>query len=111
METGIAVRVLAALAQDARLEIFRLLVRVGLKGMPAGEIGKSLHIPSATLSFHLKELKNAGIVKCKRSGRSLIYSPDFGAMNALLDFLTESCCQGTAAAGRQCKEERQETMA
>ena len=97
MEIKIAVRVLAALAQDARLEIFRLLVRVGIEGMPAGEIGNSLQIPSATLSFHLKELKNAGIVKCKRNGRSLIYSPDFAALNEMLSFLTENCCAGNAA--------------
>jgi len=106
-----AVRALAALAQEARLDVFRLLVRAGLEGMPAGAIGKALGIPAATLSFHLKELRHAGIVTCRREGRSLIYGPDFGAMNALMGFLTEQCCQGVGgrrtgrragAAGGRC---------
>ncbi len=95
MQTNDAVAVLSALAQEARLETFRALVRAGPQGMPAGAIAKALGIPAATLSFHLKELKIAGIVTCRREGRSLIYSPNFDAMNELLGFLTENCCQGT----------------
>ncbi len=94
MENKEAIGVLAALAQETRLDIFRLLVRAGQKGMAAGAIGDALGIPAATLSFHLKELKNAGIVRCQREGRSLIYSADFGTMTTFLGFLTENCCRG-----------------
>ena len=94
MEKQNAVAALAALAQETRLEVFRLLVRSGPEGLPAGQIGESLGIPSATLSFHLKELRSAGLVACERDGRSRIYRPDFGAMRELLGFLTENCCEG-----------------
>ena len=94
MKKQAAVRTLSALAQEARLDIFRLLVRAGGDGLPAGQIGKALGVPPATLSFHLKELKNAAIVTCRREGRSLIYGPNFDAMKGLLSFLTEKCCQG-----------------
>ena len=91
-----AIQSLAALAQETRLDIFRLLVRAGAAGLAAGDIGCALGVPSATLSFHLKELKIAGVVRCRRESRSLIYSPDFGVMRELLGFLTENCCQGAA---------------
>lgn len=94
MEKQLAVSALAALAQETRLDVFRLLVRSGPAGLAAGEIGAELGIPSATLSFHLKELRSAGLVLCEREGRSRIYRPDFAAMQQLLGFLTESCCQG-----------------
>lgn len=94
MEKQDVLAALAALAQETRLDLFRLLVRSGPEGLPAGAIADALGVPSATLSFHLKELKNAGVVGCRREGRSLIYSPDFAAMNALLAFLTENCCAG-----------------
>lgn len=94
MEKQIAVAALAALAQETRLDVFRLLVRSGPEGLPAGRIGEELGIPSATLSFHLKELRSAGLVVCEREGRSRIYRPDFGAMGELLGFLTENCCSG-----------------
>lgn len=94
MENKDAISVLAALAQETRLDIFRLLVRAGEEGMAAGAIGDALSIPAATLSFHLKELKNAGTVRCLREGRSLIYSADFDTMTTFLGFLTENCCQG-----------------
>lgn len=90
------IQALAALAQETRLDIFRLLVRGGSPGLAAGEIGESLGVPSATLSFHLKELKIAGVVRCRRESRSLIYSPNFEVMRELLGFLTENCCQGAA---------------
>lgn len=93
MEIQNAVAALAALAQKTRLEVFRLLVRAGPEGLAAGEIAEALDVPPATLSFHLKELKGAGIVRCERDGRSLVYSPDFGMMNELLSFLTKNCCR------------------
>lgn len=96
MEKQDALSILAALAQETRLDVFRLLVRAGAEGLPAGAIADSLGIPAATLSFHLKELRNAGIAGCRREGRSIIYAPDFDAVQALLAFLTENCCQGTA---------------
>ncbi len=96
MEKQIVVSALAALAQETRLDVFRLLVQAGREGLPAGGIGEALDIPSATLSFHLKELKNAGLVCCERAGRSRIYRPDFEAVNELLGFLTQNCCQGVA---------------
>jgi DNA-binding transcriptional ArsR family regulator len=94
MEIQNAVHVLDALAQETRLEVFRLLVQAGSEGLAAGEIAEELGVPSATLSFHLKELKGAGIVDCQREGRSLIYSPNFALMNELLGFLTKHCCRG-----------------
>ena len=96
MEIKNAIGALAALAQETRLAVFRLLVRAGPEGLPAGEVGTQLGIPSATLSFHLKELKSAGLVLCERAGRSRIYRPDFAAMRQLVSFLTENCCQGVA---------------
>jgi DNA-binding transcriptional ArsR family regulator len=94
MKTGEAVTALAALAQESRLEIFRLLVRAGTAGAPAGSIAEALEIPAATLSFHLKELKHAGLIDCTRDGRSLIYRADFEVMSQLVRFLTEQCCRG-----------------
>ncbi len=99
MEKQDAIAALAALAQETRLDVFRLLVAAGPEGLAAGAIGEALDVPSATLSFHLKELKSAGVVDCRREGRSLIYSPNFEAMNGLLRFLTENCCN--TACGRR----------
>lgn len=98
MEKTDALASLAALAQESRLDIFRLLVQAGTEGAPAGRIGESLGLPPATLSFHLNQLKGAGLVTFRREGRSLIYAADYGAMNGLLAYLTENCCQGDAAA-------------
>jgi ArsR family transcriptional regulator len=92
MEKIAALAALAALAQESRLDIYRLLVQAGPDGMPAGHIGEQLGLPSATLAFHLKELKNAGLVTVTRNGRSLIYAAEYPAMNALLFYLTENCC-------------------
>jgi DNA-binding transcriptional ArsR family regulator len=94
MESKSAVRALAALAQDTRLALFRLLVQAGPKGLPAGEIAERLEVPAPTLSFHLSQLSNAGLVAPLRQGRSIVYSADFEAMQALVDFMTESCCGG-----------------
>jgi len=92
METTDAVNALYALAQETRLEVFRLLVQSGPSGLAAGRIGEELAVAAPTLSFHLKELRNAGIVRASRSGRSVVYRADFQAMNRLLGFLTENCC-------------------
>lgn len=97
MEKLDAIAALAALAQESRLDIFRLLVQAGADGLPAGQIGERLGLPSATLSFHLNQLKQAGLVTFRREGRSLIYMAEYPAMNALLGYLTENCCQGNPA--------------
>lgn len=94
MEKSNAIAALAALAQDSRLDIFRLLVQAGGEGMAAGQIGERLGLPSATLSFHLSQLKQAGLVTFRREGRSLIYAAQYAAMNDLLAYLTENCCRG-----------------
>jgi DNA-binding transcriptional ArsR family regulator len=99
MEKQVAVAALNALAQETRLDVFRLLVRGGGEGLTPGDIATELGLPSATLSFHLKELKSAGIVRCERRGRSLHYRPDFASMKALLAFLTEHCCQDVGGCG------------
>jgi ArsR family transcriptional regulator len=98
MDQTAAVAALAALAQDTRLGVFRLLVQVGPTGLPAGQISERLKLPSATLSFHLNQLRHAGLVTFRREGRSLIYVAEYAAMNALLAYLTENCCQGDASA-------------
>ncbi len=97
MEKLAAISALSALAQESRLDVFRLLVQAGAGGMPAGQIGERLGLPSATLSFHLNQLKQAGLLTFRREGRSLIYMAEYAAMNALLGYLTENCCQGDAA--------------
>lgn len=94
MKTQQAVKAMSALAHDSRLEVFRLLVGCGHDGLPAGQIAERLGVPNATLSFHLKELLNAGLVDQRRDGRSIIYSFNVEAMRALLAYLTEDCCQG-----------------
>jgi DNA-binding transcriptional ArsR family regulator len=92
MESTQAVRALAALAQDTRLAVYRLLVQQGPSGMAAGEIAAQLSLAPATLSFHLKELSHAGLVSARQDGRFVFYAADFSAMNALLAFLSENCC-------------------
>lgn len=98
MEEATAVRSLAALAQEARLRIFRALVVAGPEGLTPGALADALGVPAATLSFHLKELANAGLASQERQGRNLIYRASFDAMNGLLAYLTENCCQGQACA-------------
>jgi ArsR family transcriptional regulator, arsenate/arsenite/antimonite-responsive transcriptional repressor len=97
MEKTGAIAALAALAQESRLDIFRLLVQAGGEGLPAGQVGERLGLPSATLSFHLNQLRQAGLVTFRREGRSLIYAAEYTAMNGLLAYLTENCCQGEPA--------------
>ena len=92
MEKRDALSALGALSQETRLDIYRLLVQAGPDGMAAGQIGQRLGLPSATLAFHLKELKIANLARCTRNGRSLIYAAEYPVMNALLFYLTENCC-------------------
>lgn len=99
METKAAVQSLAALAQDTRLSVYRLLVQYGPSGLAAGEIATQLQLAPATLSFHLKELSHAGLISARQEGRFIFYAADFAAMNALVAFLTENCC---AADGVSC---------
>jgi len=94
METNDAVKRLSALAQDARMEVFRLLVKAGPEGLAAGEIARSLNTPANTMSAQLLVLSNAGLIKARRDGRSIIYAVDYAAMSDLLIFLTEDCCNG-----------------
>jgi len=93
MKTPQAVKALAALAQDTRLAIYRLLVQRGPGGLSAGTIAERLALPGATLSFHLKELANAGMVESRQDGRFVYYSANYEQMNGLLSYLTENCCQ------------------
>src|SRR5688572_2741317 len=94
MKAETAVTRLAALAQETRLAIFRLLVQKGPEGLCAGDIQSRLKLPAPTLSFHLKELTGAGLLKPRQESRFIYYAPDFGAMNALLGYLTQNCCGG-----------------
>ena len=98
MEEQTVLKALAALSQAHRLRVFRALVVAGQAGLTPGQITEAQQIPAATLSFHLKELVQAGLLTQERQGRSLIYRADFAQMNALLAFLTENCCQGDACA-------------
>lgn len=102
------VTALGALAQEHRLALFRLLVAAGEPGLPAGAIATELGLPNSSLSFHLAHLTRAGLIRQQRQGRSLIYTADYAAMNALVDFLTENCCGG--ASGR-CEPETRKDVA
>mgnify|MGYP003577523379 CR=1 FL=1 len=98
MDENDVVRALAALAQPVRLQVFRALVIAGQRGMTPSTMAGGLGIPASSLSFHLKELANAGLVSQERSSRNLIYRAAFGRMNSLLGYLTENCCQGAECA-------------
>lgn len=106
MEKNDAVAALSALAQDNRLDVFRLLVQAGPDGMPAGGVAAALGLASNTLTFHFDRLRQAGLVTVRRDGRSMIYSACFDTMNALLAYLTENCCQGHP---EQCAPAREKT--
>ncbi len=103
MKIEAAVGALAALAQESRLAMFRLLVQKGEAGMAAGAIGEKLGIPPATLSFHLKALAHAGLVKSRAESRFVIYTANYPEMDRLIAYLTENCCAGDAA---QCAPRR-----
>src|ERR1700724_1249629 len=96
MEKTAAVAALAALAQDNRLDVFRLLVEAGPEGMPAGAVATALDLAPNTLTFHFDRLRVAGLVTVRREGRSMIYAARYETMNGLLAFLTANCCQGTS---------------
>jgi len=94
MESKSAVEALGALAQDSRLQVYRLLVQAGPEGLAASEIAERLGVPANTLSFHLKTLSHADLVLSRQDGRFIYYSANYEQMNALLRFLTENCCGG-----------------
>lgn len=94
MKAESVIAALSALAHEHRLAVFRLLVQQGCEGLAAGDMARALGVPNSSLSFHLAQLQQAGIVMQRREGRSLIYSADYSAMENLLGFLTENCCQG-----------------
>lgn len=96
MDENDVVIALAALAQPVRLQVFRALVVTGRAGLTPGTMAEALGIPPNTLSFHLKELSHAGLVTQERASRNIIYRAAYDRMNALLSYLTEKCCQGTA---------------
>jgi DNA-binding transcriptional ArsR family regulator len=89
-----ALAALSALSQESRLHVFRLLVRAGAAGLPAGAIAEEIGIPAATLSFHLKELAGAGLISASRHGRSIVYAVCVEGIRELLSYLTDDCCQG-----------------
>jgi ArsR family transcriptional regulator len=97
---------LAALAQDNRLDVFRLLVEAGRDGMPAGGVAEALKLAPNTLTFHFDRLRDAGLVAVRRNGRSMIYSARYETMNALIAYLTENCCRGRADQHTPLKSER-----
>src|ERR1700724_3650654 len=94
MEKSDAVAALAALAQDNRLDVFRLLVQAGRDGVPAGSVATALELAPNTLTFHFDRLRQAGLVTVRREGRSMIYAARYDTMNGLIAYLTENCCQG-----------------
>ena len=101
MEKIDAVAALAALAQDNRLDVYRLLVQAGPEGMPAGAVAEALDLAPNTLTFHFDRLRTAGLVSVRREGRSMIYAARYEAMNGLIAFLTENCCQGASGSCRR----------
>ena len=98
METKSVLQALSALAQESRLAIFRLLVETGPLGLPVGTIAETLGLANATLSFHLKELTQAGLTTATPIGRSIIYAANFTTMTGLVEYLTENCCSGADCA-------------
>jgi ArsR family transcriptional regulator len=104
MDQSETIEALGALAHETRLDVFRLLVRAGPSGLAAGAVGEAVDVAAPTLSFHLKELKRAGLVGVERVGRSQIYRADYAAMSDLLTFLTDQCCEGVAACAPRTRE-------
>ena len=98
MEADRVIRALGALAQEHRLAVYRLLVQAGEGGVAAGVLAERLGVPASSMSFHLAQLANAGLVSQRRESRSIIYSADYAAMNRLMGYLTENCCGGDMSA-------------
>ena len=96
MQADHVIRALSALAQEHRLAAFRLLVEAGPEGIPAGSIAERIGVPASSMSFHLAQLTNAGLVTQRRESRSIIYAADYGAMNGLMQYLTDNCCGGVS---------------
>src|SRR3979409_2097009 len=110
MKKADVVAALAALAQDNRLDVFRLLVEAGPEGMPAGAVATALDLAPNTLTFHFDRLRITGLVTVGREGRSIVYAAQFEMMNALLGYLTENCCRGAPCAPAvECKPARKRT--
>lgn len=95
-------RALGALAQETRLELFRLLVERGPAGLSAGVLAERLNVPPSSLSFHLRALQHAGLITQRRASRQMIYAADFGSMNAVIQYLTENCCGAEGACAPVC---------
>jgi DNA-binding transcriptional ArsR family regulator len=102
MDSTTALRALAALAQDTRLALFRLLVEHGPAGLTPGRMAEALDVPAATLSFHLKELTHAGLISARQQSRFIHYSAKFEAMNGLVGYLTENCCRASGGCTPAC---------
>jgi ArsR family transcriptional regulator, arsenate/arsenite/antimonite-responsive transcriptional repressor len=102
MDSSTTIRALAALAQDTRLALFRLLVEEGPTGLTPGHFADVLDVPPATLSFHLKELSQAGLIRARQESRFIYYSANFTAMNGLVAYLTENCCRAGGACEPAC---------
>lgn len=111
MDENSAVSALAALAQEHRLRLYRMLVQAGGDGMAAGAIAEALGVPNSSLSFHLAHLTRSGLVSQQREGRSLIYSVNYNAMNDLVGFLLENCCGGAGCAPVQSNDKPQRKLA
>jgi ArsR family transcriptional regulator len=99
MKQSTALTALSALAQETRLDIFRLLVRAGAAGLSAGSIAARLDVAAPTLSFHLSQLKQARLLTCRRESRQLFYAANYDAMTGLIAYLTENCCKGVSGTG------------
>jgi ArsR family transcriptional regulator, arsenate/arsenite/antimonite-responsive transcriptional repressor len=110
MEMTQAIEALSALAQETRLQVYRLLVEAGPEGLSAGRIGEELDLAPATLSFHLAHLSRAGLAQSRQEGRFVIYSADFQNMTALLGYLTDNCCGGQSCAPLTMKGKTNETV-
>lgn len=98
MKPEAVIRALGALAQDHRLAVFRLLVQAGPQGLPAGSLAEAVGVPASSMSFHLAQLANAGLVTQRRQSRSIIYAADYAAMNGVMGYLMENCCGGDVCA-------------
>jgi ArsR family transcriptional regulator, arsenate/arsenite/antimonite-responsive transcriptional repressor len=106
MQPDQIITALGALAQEHRLAVFRLLVQAGEKGLAAGVLADMIGVSPSAMSFHLAQLSHAGLIAQRREGRSIIYSANYAAMTALLGYLTENCCAGTACGVQAARTER-----
>jgi ArsR family transcriptional regulator, arsenate/arsenite/antimonite-responsive transcriptional repressor len=103
MEAKAVIAALGALAHETRLAVFRMLVERGPEGLSAGTIAEKLGLPPSSLTFHLQQLSHAGLISQRRLSRQLFYATDFAAMNAVMGYLTENCCGGSAVCAPVCR--------